>query len=64
MVDINKIKAEAEKEVREEKEKKAKEQIKSLIRKRDAAKLVLDNIDREIADAYKLIGEGNPTDPT
>lgn len=64
MVDINKIKAEAEKEVREEKEKKAKEKIKDLLRKRDSAKLVLDNIDREIADAYKLIGEGSPSDPT
>lgn len=58
MLDLNEVKKQAEQEVREEKMKAAKEEIKKLLRKRDQAQLVLANIDREIADAYKLIGEG------
>jgi len=59
MLDITKVKEEAEKEVREEKTKKAKEKIKELLRKQESAKVILANIEREIADAYKSIGEGN-----
>ncbi len=58
MLDINKVKEEAQKEVAEEKMKAAKEKIKNLLRKRDQAHQVLNNIDREIADAYASIGEG------
>lgn len=64
LLDISKVKEEAEKEVREEKEKQAKEEIKKLLRKKDQATVVLANIEREIADAYKLIGEGNQTSST
>jgi hypothetical protein len=58
MIDINQVKAEAEKEVREEQMKKAKEKIKDLLRKQEQAKMVLANVEREIADAYAELGRG------
>lgn len=61
MLDANKVKEEAEAEVREEQTKAAKEKIKILLRKKSQAKLVLDNIEREIADAYAEIGQGSLT---
>lgn len=59
MIDVNAVKDEAEKELREEKMKKAKETIKGLLRKIDQAKLVVSNIERELADAYAELGRGN-----
>ena len=59
MVDVKKVQEEAEKEIREEREKKAKEVIKALLRKRETAKQVLANIERELADAMAEIGTGN-----
>lgn len=58
MLDVNKVKEEAEKEIREEQMEKAKRSIKELLRKKAAAKNVLDNIEREIADAYAELGKG------
>lgn len=58
MMDINEVKKQAEAEHREEKVKQAKEKIKALLKKQDQAQLVLDNVKREIADAYASIGEG------
>lgn len=55
--DAELIRAEAEAEVREEKFKAAKAKIKELLKKRDAAKLVYENIEREINDALALIDE-------
>lgn len=63
MIDVNKVKADAESELREETMKVAKEKIKTLLRKRIQAQQVLGNIDREIADAYAEIGQGS-TSPT
>lgn len=59
MLDIKKVKEDAERELREENEKKAKESLKVLMRKREQAKQVLANIDREIADAYAELGQGS-----
>lgn len=61
MIDAKKVQEEAEKEVREEQMKAAKEKIKVLLRKKSQAKLMLDNIEREIADAYAEIGQGSLT---
>lgn len=58
MMDVSQVKAEAEKEVREEQLKKAKEEIKSLLRKKEQAKVVLANIERELNDAYAELGQG------
>lgn len=58
MIDVNKVKSDAEKEFQEENMKVAKEKIKSLLRKRHQAHQVLSNIDREISDAYAELGQG------
>lgn len=58
MIDISKVKLEAEAEVREEQTKQAKEKIKSLLRKREQAKQVLANVERELNDAYAELGQG------
>lgn len=58
MMDVKQVQVEAEKEVRDEKMKAAKEKIKNLLRKKDQAQQVLHNIERELADAYASIGEG------
>lgn len=58
MLDLNKVKSEAEAEVREEQMKKAKESIKALLRKLAQAKEVVANIERELNDAYAEIGQG------
>lgn len=58
MIDVKKVQEEAEKEVREENEKKVKESIKVLLRKKEQARVVMANIERELADAYAEIGRG------
>ncbi len=58
MLDIKSVKEEAEKQIRDEKMKAAKEKIVGLLRKKEQAQTVLNNIDKEIADAYAAIGEG------
>lgn len=61
--DIGKIRLEAEKEIQEEREKAAKERIKVLLRKRDAAAQVFTNIERELADAYAELGTESKVTP-
>lgn len=63
MIDVNAVKAEAEREVREELSKKAKEEIKGIIRRLNSAKQVVANLDRELADAYAELGRGT-SEPT
>lgn len=65
MIDVKKVQADAEAEVREEESKKAKEAIKSLLRRKNQAKQVLANIERELNDAYAELGRGHgTTEPT
>jgi ABC-type enterochelin transport system substrate-binding protein len=59
VMDIKKVKAEAENEFREEREKKAKKLLIELYKKQEQAKQVLRNIEREIADALAEIEQGN-----
>lgn len=61
MIDVTEVKKQAEQEHRDEKMKKATKVIKDLLVKRDQAKLVLDNVERELSDAYASIGEGTTT---
>lgn len=61
MLDVNKVKAEAESEVRDEVMKTAKEKIKVLLRKKAQAQQVVTNVDRELTDAYAELGQGTPT---
>lgn len=61
MLDVNKVKAEAEAEVRQEQMVAAKEKIKALLKKKNQAQQIVLNIEREIADAYASIGEGSLT---
>lgn len=55
-IDMKKVQEEAEAEIREEKAKAAKDKIKTLLRKKDQAQQVLQNVEREIADAYAELG--------
>lgn len=57
MIDVTKVKEEAEKELAEEQAKLAKERIKSLLRKKADAEKILRNIEQEIADAYATLGQ-------
>lgn len=61
MLDVNKVKSEAEAEVREESMKQAKEKIKVLLRKKAQALQVVQNVERELNDAYAELGQGNPS---
>lgn len=56
MFDAKKVQQEAEQEVADEQAKKAKENIKVILRKREQAKQVLANCERELADAYAELG--------
>ncbi len=56
-MDIHQIKQLAQEELAKELADEAKEKIKALMRKRQQAKTVLANIEREITDAYASIGE-------
>lgn len=64
MLDINAVKEQAEKEYREEKMKKATKTIKELLAKRDQAKQILLNVEKELADAYATVGEGFSSEPS
>lgn len=59
MIDVNKVKEEAEKEILEERTTKAKKTIKDLLRKREQARAVVQNVERELADAYAELGRGS-----
>lgn len=57
MIDASQVKLEAEQEIREEQMKRAKAQIKDVLRKLNAAKQAVLNIERELADAYAELGK-------
>lgn len=57
MFDIKKAKEEAEKEIAEERVKKAKEKIKLKLREIDAAKKILANHQRELDDLYAELSQ-------
>lgn len=61
MIDIKKVQEEAEKEIRDEKTKLAKDKIKSKLQEKDKAKKVLKNIERELKDIYADV-EGELSD--
>lgn len=58
MFDIKKAKAEAEKELSEERVKLAKEKIKSKLREIDRAEKIVVNLQRELEDLYVELGNG------
>lgn len=64
MIDVKQVRDEAEREIREEQVKKAKETVKALLRKKSQAQAVLHNIEREIADAYAELGQGSYQEPS
>jgi hypothetical protein len=55
-MDAKAIKEQAELEFAEEQIRNAKEKLKVLLRKQAAAKTILSNIEKEIADAYVELG--------
>jgi F0F1-type ATP synthase epsilon subunit len=57
MFDIKKAKEEAEKELAIEKGEKAKKRIKEKLSQMDAAKKVVQNIERELEDLYVELGQ-------
>lgn len=57
MFDINKAKAEAEKEFAEERMNDAKSKIKAKLKQLDAAKKVVANLQRELDDLYTVISQ-------
>lgn len=59
MIDIKKVKEEAEKEFKEEKFKSAKAKVKSKLEELHKAKLVVANIQRELGDLYDEIGQNS-----
>lgn len=56
MFDVKKAQEEAQKEVAEERTKRAKELIKEKLRAIDKAKHVVANLERELEDLYADIG--------
>jgi hypothetical protein len=59
LFDINKVTAEAQKELTEERLRGAKIRIKAKLTQIDTAKTVLANLEREYADLVAAIAEGN-----
>lgn len=59
MIDIKKVKADAAREMSEEKAERAKNALLKKLRERDAAQQIVRNIDREIADLEASITEGS-----
>ncbi len=58
-VSVQNVKAEAEKELLEEKKKDAKNRIKGKLRELDDAKVIVENIELELEDLYAAIASGN-----
>lgn len=56
-LDIKKVSEQAQKEVREEREAEAKEQVKDKLKELDDAKAVVRNVERELEDLYAELGE-------
>lgn len=59
LIEIKSIKEEAEREIREEATKKAKDAIKRKLRDLEAARAVVRNIEREVADLEASIADGS-----
>lgn len=59
LIDVKSIQQEAEKEVRDEVSKAAKEKIKAKLKQISAAETVLANLRREYDDLLRAIGDGN-----
>lgn len=59
LFDIKRVREEAEKEVSQETADKAKKALVSKLKQREAAKSVLANIEREIADLEASIADGS-----
>jgi UPF0288 family protein (methanogenesis marker protein 3) len=57
MFDIKKAKEEAEREIAEERVKRAKEKIKAKLREVEAAKKILANHQRELDDLYAELSQ-------
>jgi hypothetical protein len=57
MVDVNKAKQEALKEVNEEREKEAKIKIKSKLLELEKARKIVKNIERELEDLYDELSQ-------
>lgn len=56
-LDIKKVSEDAKKELREEREKEAKAQIKDKLKELEDAKAVVKNVERELEDLYAELGE-------
>lgn len=59
MIDVKKVKEEAEKEIMEERLKSAKIKVKKKLSEIDDAKLIVKNLERELVDLYDQIGTEN-----
>lgn len=59
LFDAKAVQAEAEKEVREERMKLAKEKLKTSLKKIESARIVLANCQREHDDLLAAIADGN-----
>lgn len=57
MIDIKKVREEAEKEVGEEKIETAKRQVKQKMKEIETARKIVRNLERELDDIYATIGE-------
>ncbi len=58
MIDIKKVKEEAQREVYEEKMKEAKAKVKKKMQELESAKVIVKNLERELEDIYATISEG------
>ena len=56
MMDVKKVQADANKELLEEREKKATGKIKAKMREIESAKLVVRNLERELQDIVDEVG--------
>ena len=62
MADINTLKQEAQEEINEENNKKAKKAIKRKLREISDAKVIVANLERELEDIEASIVDGNLED--
>lgn len=59
LFDIKSVQSEAEKELREERTKKAKEKIKAKLKQIQDAEVIVANLKREYDDLIAAIADGN-----
>lgn len=58
-MNLKQLKKKVEAEMASEREARAKEQIKVIVRRLDQAKQVAKNVERELADAYADLGQSS-----